>query len=194
MDLHIMTRQIRTDWRMIMQGTRRLIATALWPALALSGLLLLQPQAGAQTPEAPPAAPTAGAGPGTPPLPAGHACLPGRRRGAAWMHRYGITAQQRARIQGIVQQSRQRQAPLLHELFTLRRREHALFTAPQVDATALLNLQQERNQIVASLATQAMQTRVEIAEQLSPRQRREMADAWQRRAQRMRRWGHFDRG
>ena len=50
MDLHIMTRQIRTDWRMIMQGTRRFIATALWPALALSGLLLLQPQAGAQTP------------------------------------------------------------------------------------------------------------------------------------------------
>ncbi len=176
-----------------MQGTRRSIATALWPALACSGLLLLQTQAGAQTPPAPPAAPGPAPAIGAQ-LPAGHACLPGRQRGAAWMYRFGITPQQRERIQGIVRQSRQRQAPLRHRLFTLRRREHALFTARQLDATALLNLQQESNQIVASMATQAMQTRVEIAEVLTPRQRREIADAWQRRAHRMRRWGHFDRG
>jgi len=148
------------------------LSRALGPALAL-GALLLQAPAQAQTP------PPAGAGsaavhPWHPPRCSG----PGWHHRGAWIQRLGLSAEQRERIRAILRHARADAEPLRGQLRALGEQERRLFAAPTVDVAALQKLQQQREPLLARAGEQRLQTRIAIAEVLTPEQRRRAAQAW----------------
>lgn len=151
-----------------------LLARGIGTALIIGGLCSIEAQA--QTPPAAPA--PAAAHPGHPSHHR-HDCDRQAHRRGVWMHRLGITPQQRASIRDILKQSRSANAANLQHMRELDRQAHALFTAQQIDADALQKLQQQRSAIAGELAAQRMKTRIAIAEVLTPEQRRKLARAWE---------------
>ena len=152
------------------------LSRALGPALAL-GALLLQASAHAQMP---PPAPGASAG-----APAWHApggAHPGWHHRGAWMQRLGLSAEQRERIRDILRRARADGAPMHGQLLALGEQERRLFAAPTIDVAALDKLQRQREQLLAQAGERRLQTRIAIAEVLTPDQRRRAAEAWREHA------------
>lgn len=152
------------------------ISRALGPALAL-GALLLQAPAQAQTP------PAAGGASAT--AQAWHAqrCAGAHwhHRGA-WIRRLGLSTEQRERIRAILRRARADAEPVRGQLRALGEQERRLFAAPTVDVAALQKLQQQREPLLARAGEQRLQTRIAIAEVMTPEQRRRAAQAWREHA------------
>lgn len=110
----------------------------------------------------------------------------------AWMHRLGITAQQRASMREIFKKARADSAAPRAKLRDLGHQERTLLSAPTIDAAALEKLQQQRSDVVARLAEQRMQARIAIAQVLTPKQRQQLAQMWAHRRHGHRPWmrGH----
>lgn len=157
------------------------LSRALGPALAL-GALLLQAPAQAQTPPA--------AGGASAPVRAWHPqdrhaqhCAgPRWQHHGAWIRRLGLSTEQRERIRAVLRRARADAEPLRGQLRALGEQERRLFAAPTVDVAALQKLQQQREPLLARAGEQRLQTRIAIAEVLTPEQRRRAAQAWREHA------------
>lgn len=145
---------------------------ALGPALAL-GALLLQAPAHAQTP-----APAPGGSAAAQAWHAPRCAGPRWHHGGAWMQRLGLSSEQRERIRDILRRARADGAPVRGQMRELGEQERRLFAAPTIDVAALHKLQQQREQLLAHGGEQRLQTRIAIAEVLTPEQRRRAAEAW----------------
>ncbi len=155
------------------------LSRALGPALAL-GALLLQAPAHAQMP---PPAPGASAGGPAWHAPGGaHPGWHGWHHRGAWMQRLGLSAEQRERIRDILRRARADGAPMHGQLRALGEQERRLFAAPTIDVAALDKLQRQREQLLARAGEHRLQTRIAIAEVLTPDQRRRAAEAWREHA------------
>ena len=151
---------------------------ALGPALAL-GALLLQAPAHAQMPP-----PAPGASTGAPAWHAPRCARPGWHHRGAWMQRLGLSTEQRERIHVILRRARADGAPMRGQLHALGEQERRLFAAPTIDVAALDKLQRQREQLLARAGEHRLQTRIAIAEVLTPDQRRRAAEAWREHAAR----------
>ena len=149
----------------------------LGPALVL-GALLLQAPAHAQMPPPPAAGASAGAPAWHPP----GGARPGWHHRGAWMQRLGLSTEQRERIRVILRRARADGAPMHEQLHALGEQERRLFAAPTIDVAALDKLQGQREQLLARTGEQRLQTRIAIAEVLTPDQRQRAAEAWREHA------------
>ncbi|MDE2478609.1 MAG: periplasmic heavy metal sensor [Betaproteobacteria bacterium] len=152
------------------------ISRALGPALAL-GALLLQAPAQAQTP------PAAGGASATAQAWQAQRCAGAHwhHRGA-WIRRLGLSTEQRERIRAILRRARADAEPVRGQLRALGEQERRLFAAPTVDVAALQKLQQQREPLLARASEQRLQTRIAIAEVMTPEQRQRAAQAWREHA------------
>ena len=100
------------------------------------------------------------------------------------MQRLGLSGEQRGRIRDILRRARADAVPMRGQLRALGEQERRLFAAPAIDVAALDKLQRQREQLLAQAGEHRLQTRIAIAEVLTPDQRRRAAEAWREHAAR----------